>query len=66
MEINSRNLEISITKYNMELSLLNLAKLIIIASFLLTINKSCNKKHQTKIEHTYPVPYLDSMKIKKV
>lgn len=50
----------------MELSLLNLAKLIIIASFLATVNKQCSKKHQTKIEHTYPVPYLDSMKIKKV
>ena len=41
-------------------------KLIIIAAILLSINKSCNKKHQTKIEHTYPVPYVDSMKIKKV
>lgn len=59
-------MEITITKYNMELSLLNLAKLIIIASFLATVNKQCSKKHQTKIEHTYPVPYLDSMKIKKV
>ncbi len=41
-------------------------KLLIIAAILLSITKHCSRKYQTKIEHTYPVPYLDSMKIRKV